>query len=150
MSSKIAEAGKCTRCHYQPATHSHECRSCHYITMSMVTIHGIYSESELEGLADDLKKQSLKEFIDGALSTGAFLRRKVGITVSRLAYPANVPQDEFRRRVVAAIHEYLNEINGVREYEAKPGNNGKYMNHWISTVAGWIGKANHKHSNPNQ
>lgn len=141
MSIKVAEKGMCVRCRHQESTHSHECKVCHYLTLAMVTIHGIWKESELPQLIEQLERESVKNFIASAKQQGAFLRHKLGDTIFRLSYPAGLTPDEFKRRLVACIEDYLREMEGIREYEARPGCKGQYMKHWVETVASWVSKA---------
>jgi hypothetical protein len=138
-----AEPGKCTRCKHQDATRANECRTCHYVTLVMVQIHSIWDERELEDLADDLRNTSVHEFQATAKANGAYLRVKIANAIFRLSFPAKVTPDDLRRRVVAAIGEYIGELEGIRAYEAKPGNAGAWKRFTRETVASWVGKATH-------
>jgi hypothetical protein len=138
-----AEPGKCTRCKHQDATHAHECRQCHYVTLTMTIVHSIWSEDELESLAEDLNKVSTQKFIEDARERNAYKRTMLGYMISRLSHPAHVHRDELKRSVVKAIREYVGEMQGIRDYEAKPGNAGAWKRHTQETIASWVGKATH-------
>lgn len=142
-----AEPGKCCRCHHQDATKANECRVCHSVTLCMVTIHAIYAEDELRDLADNLSKTAIREFIELSKKQGAYYRTKVGNTISRLAHPAKITPDDLKRKVVTAIAEYLGEMDGIRAYEAKPGNAGKYMQHWKASISECLAAIAKKASN---
>lgn len=101
----------------------------------MVTVNSIWKIDELEELAEKLSKVTTGEFIEQSRKQGAYLRTKLGNTIYRLAYPAGIHADELKRRVVSAIREYVGEMNGIREYESKPGNAGKYMDYWRASIA---------------
>jgi len=90
----------------------------------MVTIHSIWKLDELEELAEKLNKVTTGEFIELSRNQGAYLRTKLGNTIRRLAYPAGMMPDELKSRVVDAIRKYVGEMNGIQEYESKPGNEG--------------------------
>ena len=130
-----APLGKCCRCGHQDATRSHECRRCHYITLCMVTIHSIWKLDELEELSEKLAKVTTSQFIELSKTQGAYLRTKLGNTIRRLAYPAGIPADDLKSGVVDAIRRYVGEMQGIADYEAKPGNAGKWMQHWRAAVA---------------
>jgi len=130
-----AEPGFCCRCTHQPATHSNECQRCHYTTLCMTIVHSIWKESELKDLAEKLSRSTTTQFIDESRAQGAYLRTKLGNTIRRLAFPAGMPADDLKRSVVSAIAAYLGEMEGIHNYEAKPGNEGKYMKHWKSSVS---------------
>jgi len=136
-----AEPGKCTRCKHQDSTHANECRLCHYVTLCMVTIHKIWRESELDGLADDLRSMSANQFMTDAREKNAFLRVKLANSILRLSWPAKVSPDDLKRRIISAIDEYLGEMDGIRKYESKPGTEGAWNRHALETVSSWVGKA---------
>ncbi len=129
-----APPGFCCRCKYQPATHSHECRKCHYTTLCLTVVHSIWKEHELEGLAERLSKASTTAFIEESRAQGAYLRTKLGNTIQRLAHPAGMSPDELKRNVVSEIRKYLGEMEGIRKYESKPGNEGSWMAHWDAGI----------------
>ena len=143
----------CIRCAHQPAELCGECRPCHYVSLVLVVIHNHWphtrrfendKETELETLRDRLRDNNLKDFIANAKENGATLSMKLGNTILRLSHPAKITPDELKRKVCEAISKYIGEINGIREYESKPGNAGRYMKFFIETVASWISKAGRK------
>lgn len=100
----------------------------------MVVINSIWNFDEMPKLADDLSDVSLKEYKKDSEETGKFLCTKLANTISRLAHTAKMQQEDFKRLVVKAIREYVGEIEGIRKYESRPGNEGKYMRHIMASV----------------
>jgi hypothetical protein len=95
---------------------------------------------ELEALADDLAGDTTQKFIEHAKSRNAYLRTKLGNTISRLAHPAGIHRDELKRHVIKAMREYVGEMDGYAKYEQKPGNEGAYAKHWRGMIGECLNK----------
>jgi len=129
MKQKLREQGQCTQCG-QPATHSHECASCHVATLSIVTIKGKYPPYRLAAITEGFQKADLFHAArDKAEDSGV---RHIASTVVNLALANRLYVNDVQREIVLRLRESCKVIE--EETDASRADYARRLTDWLGTI----------------
>lgn len=127
MKQKLRAKGQCTQCG-QPATHSHECASCHVATLSIVIIKGKYAPSKLKVVTEGFCKADLFRDMKNKDEDSGI--RHIAFTVVNLALAHGLFVNDVQRDITQRLRADCAQIEEQTE-ESKAD--------YIRRVTEWMG-----------
>ena len=122
----------CSRCGNSESAISMDCRKCHHSAIVMIYVHKCYRADELESFRDQMRERSISDLISRC-PQGAWVTRRIFLTIRVLAHPAKMHEDELKRAVCDEISRYIGSMKAIAKYEAENGE-GSYMRAWINAL----------------